>query len=557
MSTRRKRCRFHDNNSSEKDTSENIENAMDNCQLEESIAKKILKSLKSEPPTDCEFLGRVNECEEISDYLKTRILNNNSGIVYISGSPGTGKTCTVERILNALEGDSLRKLGFTKPRNYKIIRTNASKVASCFNKSSGYSNGTAIFVHLLELMKFQARTIEDFKRISKNEGLQESATYFMQQVSSKRTKYVVFVDEIDLVKSNRNNVDGILELFKAIINFPDSGLVFLAVSNTVQIGSEIVKKVGVKFKNNGRIKLMVFSPYSHSTLRDIVLQRIDQVNGVNNDSILNKAGIELCVRKVASIYGDCRRTLDACYLTLGKFVFERESQVQKEQAATYEEDENNNSSRFEDLSNVSTRENSPTLNRSHLNMQEDNTPLRLRTRSMPADMKVPISNFQSVMGRIHQSNQGRIQIIKTLPLHQQYAIMGIILAIIEEQNQTKKGSSENLGNEHDMLSLSKLITTRILLCHSKRKYQQICEELMTPTEEYRDMLDALESNNIISIISDVGSTRKRSCSFHRGVMRANKTKDPRIELMFPPEQVVNALVSLPKLGPIFSNLLHL
>lgn len=558
MSTRRKRCRFHDINSGEENTNGNIENVMDNYQLEESVAKKILKSLKSEPSTDSEFLGRVNEFNEISGYLKNCILNNNSGIVYISGSPGTGKTCTVDRILNSLEGDSLRKLGFTKPANFKIIRMNTSKVASCFNRSSGSTNGTALFVHLLELMKFQVRIIEEFKRINRNEGLQESATYFIKQVSSKRTKYVVFVDEIDLVKNNRNNGDAVLELFKAIIDFPDSGLVFIAVSNTVQIGNEIVKKVGVKFKNNERIKLMVFPPYSHTTLRDIVLQRIDQVNGVNNGSILNKAGIELCVRKVASIYGDCRRTLDACYLTLGKFVFERQrqSQIQKEQVATDDYGENSNSSRFEDLSNVSTRENSPTLNRSPLNKQEDNVPLRLRTRSMPADMTVPISNFQSVMGRIHQSNQGRIQIIKTLPLHQQYAIMGIVLAIIEEQSQTKERIRENFSSEQDIHSLSKITNTRILVCHSKRRYQQICEELMTPPEEYRDMLDALESNNIISILSDLGSTKKRSSSFHRGIMRASKVKDSKIELMFPPEQVIDALVSLPKLGPIFSNLLH-
>ncbi|OII74104.1 ORC CDC6 like AAA ATPase [Cryptosporidium ubiquitum] len=554
MSTRTKRCRFHENNSGDEERNKNLGNFEDNFQLEEFNARKILKSLKSEPPINWEFLGRANEFKEISEYLKKCILGNISGIIHISGSPGTGKTCTLNRILDILENNSSKKLGFVKPTNYKVIRTNASKIASNFNKNSGSLNGIALFVHLLELMNFRARIIEEFKIISKNEGFQECIIYFMKQILNKRTKFVVFIDEIDLVRKNRSNGDAVFELFKAIINFPDSGLVLLAVSNTVKIGNEMVKKIGVDLNDNGRIKLMVFSPYSHNTLRDIVLQRINWANNHKNDSIISKAGIELCVRKVASLYGDCRRTLDACYLTLGKFVFERQSQIQKEQINT-EEGEDSNLIGVENLSNVSTRENSPTLNRGPQNRQEANCLRRLRTRSMPTNMTVPIGSFQNVIGKIHQSSQGRLQIIKTLPLHQQYVLMGIILAIAEEQNQTKKGYNENFCTEENKLSFSKLTNTEILICHLKRKYQQICAELMTPPEEYKDMLEALESNNIISISNGVGSTKKKSSSFHRGAIRVNNNKESKIELMFPPENVIDALTSLPKLGTIFSSLM--
>ncbi|KAJ1613593.1 ORC/CDC6 like AAA ATPase [Cryptosporidium canis] len=553
MSTRRKRCRFHDNSSGEEDASGSTQSFADNKQLKESDVIKIIKRLKSEPHADWDFLGRVNEFREISDYLKGCILNSSSGIVYISGSPGTGKTCTVDRILNTLENDPSRKLGYAKPANYKIIRTNASKVATRLNKSSGHSNGAALFVHLLELMKFQVRTVEEFKKINKNEGLQESAIYFIKQLSKKRTKYIAFIDEIDLVSSGRNSGDTILELFKTVMSFPESGLVLITVSNTVQIGNEIVKKVGVKLRNSGRIKLMVFPPYSYGTLRDIVLQRINLVNGVNDDPIFNKAGIELCVRKVASVYGDCRRTLDACYLTLGKFVFDNQNLSQKEQSSS--EDEDIGPNQLDDLSNVSTRENSPVSNRGPLNREADSIS-RLRTRSMPANISVPIHNFQNVMGRIHQSDQGRLQIIKTLPLHQQYVIMGIILAIVEEQIQSKEASYKNFIIEQGASSLSKITNTRISVSQSKRKYHQICEELMTLPEEHREMLDALESSNIISTFNEPGGTKRRSSSFHRGATRSHSLRDPKIELLFSPEQIMNALSSLPRLGPIFSSLLY-
>ncbi|KAH8582457.1 ORC CDC6 like AAA ATpase [Cryptosporidium sp. chipmunk genotype I] len=554
MSTRRKRFRFRDDGSGDEQVDENLQAFVDNYQLEEFCTRKILKSLKSEPSIDWEFLGRENEFKEISEYIRNCILGSNSGIIHISGSPGTGKTCTINRILNILENNSSKILGFSKPTNYKVIRTNASKVASYFNKNSGLTNGISLYVHLLGLMKFQTRIIEEFKRISRCEGFQECVLYFMKQISNKKAKFVLFIDEIDLARGNRNNEDAVLELFKAIINFPDSGLVLLAASNTVQIGNEIIKKIGIKLKNKGRIKLMVFSPYSHNTLKDIVLQRIDRAGNSKNDSILDKAGIELCVRKVASIYGDCRRTLDACYLVLGKFLFERKSQIQKEQLAISNESENSDSTQLENLSNISTRENSPKLNRGPLSSQEVNNPHRLRTRSMPASVSVPIGSFQNVIGRIHKTNQGRLKIIETLPLHQQYVIMGIILAVIYEQNQIKEGNS-SFKTEQEGFSAHEITNTRASICQSMRKYQQICTEFMTPPEEYKDLLDALESNNIISISNGTGITKKRSSSFHRGAARANCNKESKIELMFPPENVINALTSLPKLGQIFSNLL--
>ncbi|KAK9171490.1 ORC/CDC6 like AAA ATpase [Cryptosporidium meleagridis] len=549
MSTKKKRCRFHDD-SGDEEASRNL-GFEDDYVLDEFYAKKVLKSLKSEPPSNWEFLGRENEFKEISEYIRNCILCNVSGIIYISGSPGTGKTCTINRILNILENDS-SKLGFVKPSSYKIVRTNASKVVSYFNKNSSLPNGISFFLHLLNLMKFQTRIIEEFKRISRNEGFQESVMYFMKQISNKRAKFIVFIDEIDLAWGNRNHGDAVFELFKATINFPNSGFVLIVASNTVHIGNEIVKKIGVNLKDKGRIKLMVFSPYSHNTLKDIVLQRIERSSNFKNDSLLNKAGIELCVRKVASIYGDCRRTLDACYLTLGKFVFERQSQIQREIIAT-DESEDSNSIQFEDLSNVSTRESSPKFNRSPLDPHEVNNLHRLRTRSMPANISVPIASFQNVIGRIHQTNQGRSNLIKTLPLHQQYVIMGIILAIIDEQNQIKE-SNNSLKGEKDGFLASELTNSRVSICHSKKKYQQICAELMTPPEEYKDMLDALESNNVISVSIGARATKKSS-SFHRGAIKANGNKESKIELMFPVENVINALVSLPKLGPIFSSLL--
>ncbi|KAF7459053.1 cell division control protein 6 [Cryptosporidium felis] len=510
-------------------------------QMDEVDAKKLLKNLKSEPSLDWEFLGRTTEFKEISEYLKKCVINKRSGIIYISGSPGTGKTCTLNRILTLFEKNSVEKLGFARPKDYKVIRINASKIASYNGKNSSFLSGNDLLLHLSKLTKLQTQIIDKLKKINKEVGLREGICNFIKEIEKKRSKYVMFIDEIDLIKKNRRGDDLILELSRAIINSPKSGLVLATISNTVKIGNDIAKRLSLNITMDEKIKLIVFSPYDHNMLKDIVLQRIEKANDSSEESIMNKTGIELCVRKVASIYGDCRRTLDACYLTLGKYLIEYQN-------GNFEQIGESDSITECSSSIISTRENTPIRESPTIVANRNVVPIGVRTRSLPNNLTVPIGNFQNVISRIHHSNQGKLEVIRALPLHQQYAIMGIVLAMVDDYY--KRHESNSVNGEINKFSFSDLTNTRISPCLSRKKYHEICKEFMTVPEDYKDMLDALEANNIIS----TGENELvRKSSYRRGASRIKR--DPVLELAFPPEQVLNALISLPKLGQIFSNLI--
>ncbi|KAK6590441.1 ORC CDC6 like AAA ATpase [Cryptosporidium xiaoi] len=537
----KRRIKFVDDNLCKKENISELSEESD----EELISKKVLKCFKSELGLDCNVLGREEEYEEIGQFIRGRVKDKTSGIILISGSPGTGKTFIVERILNVLEQKKTNELGFTLPHNYKIIRTNAPKIISSLNGSKCQIN-VAIFLHLLDLMKVQRSSVEKLSLICKKEGFKESIKYFIEQISRRKKRYIVLIDEIDLIKRGRRNYDSIFELFKAIIENPQSGLILTAISNNVQIGNEIIR-LGIDAKKEPRVKLMVFSPYDYNILRDIVMQRVGNALESKDVLCINKAGVELCVRKVASVYGDCRRTLDACYLTIGKYI--------TKQIGKSESDELDNIDVLpeENSSTISTRENSPILQRSPEN-DFNVIPLRKRARSMPLSAMVPIGEFQDVISNIHHSNKSRVEIISSLPLHQQYVVMAIILVMIDEylNIQEKKHSLQNIS--HIEFSFDNLTNNRVSSTLIKSKYNSICSEFFSIPEDFKEILDSLESINVISTRSDFAALR-RSSSFSRKSKQMITNNETYVDLLFTPKQIASTLTTLPKLGAVFSSML--
>ncbi|KAH8741663.1 hypothetical protein FG386_003637 [Cryptosporidium ryanae] len=511
----------------------------------ELVSKKVLKCFKTELGLDCVILGRNKEYEEIVNFIKVRVKDRTSGVIFISGSPGTGKTFVVDRILSLLEERKVNRLKSVLYPNYRTIRTSAPKIISSTNVNK-YQTNTAIFANLFNLMNVQKTIIEKLCLTCKKEGLKECIRYFIEQISRRKTKYIILIDEIDLIKRGRNNYDVIFELFKATIENPQSGLILIAISNNVQIGNEIIKRLGINTKKEHRLKFMVFPPYNHNTLRDIVMQRIENALESEDNSFINKAGIELCVRKIASIYGDCRRTLDACYLTIGKYITKRIDKFESNELDTLDISAEENSS------TISTRENSPVLRRPPENDFNTEAPLRKRARSMPLSTVVPIGEFQDVISKIHYSNRVGIEIIRSLPLHQQYVVMAIITVMIDEYLSVQEKKHSIQGISISKFSFDQLNNSRISSTLVRSKYNSICKEFLSTPEDFREILDSLESINVIST-SNFG-TSKRSSSFVRSRHRI-LNNEIYIDLLFSPKQIVSTLTTLPKLGAVFSNLL--
>ncbi|OII75797.1 hypothetical protein cand_030420 [Cryptosporidium andersoni] len=540
-----------------------------------SIIVKIMESLKSEPPLTSPLIGRLDKLDVIAGFILKNANNTTSAILCISGSPGTGKTCCVDRVLrilskgewsyqleltdglvvNELTGNfkkvcekSTRKEELkipytTLPKNYSIIRTNASHIIASYSNNSVPIN-LSLFLHLAILMKFSEKVIVEMKDIYKQEGLKECVKYFIAQVVSRRTKFIVFIDEIDLLNRNKGS-DSVSELFKMTILSSTSQMILISISNTINIDRNISECMGIlnvegydgaiDCNIDGRVKFMVFSPYDHNTLKEIVINRITQEIS-NIECEINNAGLELCVRKVASVYGDCRRTLDVCRLALSNYLMDIVELQQNEDVSADIDDE---------ISSMSTVSNTPAQS------------------PKPTRREISMSNFQDILNKVHASQSSKIQILQSLPLHQQYVIMSIILAIIDEHcNNMELREDEQNNNYTNMKSLLESLTcfeVSSFIC--KKKYYEICQRFLTPPEDFKDMLDAIESHNIIKLShSLVPSLNISSLNGYkrRQIKKINSDiSNIMIKLQFTPEQVINSLTSLEKVGVVFSKLLPL
>lgn len=61
----------------------------------ESVSSSARKALHSSN----NIVGRTEELEKLTNFLKTHLKNQNSGSLYISGLPGTGKTASINYII--------------------------------------------------------------------------------------------------------------------------------------------------------------------------------------------------------------------------------------------------------------------------------------------------------------------------------------------------------------------------------------------------------------------------------------------------------------------------
>ncbi|KAJ3037270.1 Origin recognition complex, subunit 1 [Rhizophlyctis rosea] len=196
----------------------------------------------------------------------------------ISGVPGTGKTATVQRVVQRLledvEDENLSPFQFVEINGMKLTDPTQSYV-QLWQALSGNKSAAAQAADLL--------------------------TKRFNTPSPGRQPVVVLVDELDLLV-NKNQ--------KVIYNFfnwpflPHSRLIVIAIANTMDLPERLlVNKVSSRLGDRTRIN---FSAYTHQQLIQIVHSRLEGVTAFES------AAVEFCARKVGAVSGDARRALDIC-----------------------------------------------------------------------------------------------------------------------------------------------------------------------------------------------------------------------------------------------------
>ncbi|KAI5369470.1 Putative BAH domain, AAA+ ATPase domain, ATPase, AAA-type, core, AAA lid domain-containing protein [Septoria linicola] len=222
---------------------------------------------------------RETEFETVHTHLETAISAGTGSCIYISGTPGTGKTATVREVVSSLQNAVAEE----QLDDFYFVEINGMKVT---DPHQSYSL-------LWEALKGD--------RVSSTHALELLEREFTTP-SPRRVPCVVLMDELDqLVTRNQ----GVMYNF---FNWPQlrhSRLIVLAVANTMDLPERTLSN---KISSRLGLTRITFPGYTHTQLMTIIQSRLEGVGKV----VVEPDAVQFASRKVAAVSGDARRALDIC-----------------------------------------------------------------------------------------------------------------------------------------------------------------------------------------------------------------------------------------------------
>ncbi|KND90345.1 Origin recognition complex subunit 1 [Tolypocladium ophioglossoides CBS 100239] len=222
---------------------------------------------------------REGEFSLVYSHLEAAITEGTGNCIYISGTPGTGKTATVREVISRLED----AVGSDELDDFIFVEINGMKITDPHQS----------YALLWEALKGQ--------RASPSQALDLLEREFSNP-SPRRTPCVVLMDELDqLVTKNQ-------AVMYNFFNWPTlrhSRLIVLAVANTMDLPERTLSN---KISSRLGLTRITFPGYTHEQLMKIIQSRLEGVPG----NIVDPDAIQFASRKVAAVSGDARRALDIC-----------------------------------------------------------------------------------------------------------------------------------------------------------------------------------------------------------------------------------------------------
>lgn len=253
-------------------------------------AKKVLGTGTALKALPC----REEEFYELYHRLEDSINSKRGCCIYVSGTPGVGKTATIREVIKQLSAKMTIQSKGVKVFNYVEI------------------NG-------LKLIKPQAAYEVLWKKISKNSTSANNALNFLQQhfetteeeektddEYSNKLPLVVLLDELDQIVTKNQAV---MYNFFNWPTYENSRLIVIAVANTMDLPERLLTN---KISSRLGLSRIQFISYSYNQLSEIIKHRLEQLSKQNDKLLIAKDAIEFASRKVASVSGDARRSLMIC-----------------------------------------------------------------------------------------------------------------------------------------------------------------------------------------------------------------------------------------------------
>ena len=233
---------------------------------------------------------RDSELKTIENFIQKGIVSREAQKpVYISGMPGTGKTATVKATINNLlkeaQSGKLPRFQFIEI-NCLMLKQPIDAYSAMWRQLTGYN-------------------------VSSKKALAKLKDYFFDQQSKPESKNrditVCLVDELDFLITKDC---GVLYNFFSWPSLPNSSLIFIGIANTTNLPEQLSSRV----KSRLDIFRIVFKPYSHTQVQEILTARLSDLN--LNCTAFTPTAIEFMARKAANVAGDLRIALKICQRTI-------------------------------------------------------------------------------------------------------------------------------------------------------------------------------------------------------------------------------------------------
>ncbi|KAG4025583.1 hypothetical protein MFRU_054g00120 [Monilinia fructicola] len=222
---------------------------------------------------------REEEFSSVYTHLAAAITDGTGSCIYISGTPGTGKTATVREVVAQLNASVLAD----ELDPFIFVEINGMKVTDPHQS----------YALLWEALRGD--------RVSPSHALDLLEREFSTP-SPRREPCVVLMDELDQLVTKNQSV------MYNFFNWPGlrhSKLIVLAVANTMDLPERTLSN---KISSRLGLTRITFPGYSHEQLQTIITSRLTDVPS----HLIHPDAIQFASRKVASVSGDARRALDIC-----------------------------------------------------------------------------------------------------------------------------------------------------------------------------------------------------------------------------------------------------
>ncbi|EFA03095.1 cell division control protein 6 homolog [Tribolium castaneum] len=237
---------------------------------EDDLYQNARRALHSSCPTN--LPGREKELGDLKQFILQHLDEGTSGTLYISGPPGTGKTASLNLVLEDPQISS----------GIEHVYVNCTSI-----KSSG----------------------SIFSRIAKDLGIKASGKSEKDYVGAiekflqKGHRTILLVlDEIDQLESKKQSV--LYTIFEWPAN-PNSRLILIGIANALDLTDRILPRLQARCEL--KPQLMHFAPYTKQQIVEIFTNRLKNANVLD---IFSPIALQMLAGKVAAISGDVRRALD-------------------------------------------------------------------------------------------------------------------------------------------------------------------------------------------------------------------------------------------------------